>query len=142
MKNRGTGVRYSCAAQPRACSRTWSRARRLDWEPRRALSCVSASLAAAALLCAGCAAAQKQNTIPPGPGWQVMRADWGAGKPWMVVTYRVRRMLSGNGMVRVTNGNLGGDPAVGRDKVLTVIYRFNGREQRSTVKEESTLSIP
>jgi hypothetical protein len=45
-------------------------------------------------------------------------------------------------MVRVTNGNLGGDPAVGRDKVLTVIYRFNGREQRSTVKEESTLSIP
>ena len=71
-----------------------------------------------------------------------MRADWGAGNPWMDVTYRVRMMLSGNGMVRVTNGNLGGDPAVGRDKVLTVIYRFNGREQTSTVKEGSTLSIP
>jgi|HubBroStandDraft_1064217.scaffolds.fasta_scaffold285541_2 hypothetical protein len=130
MKNRGTGVRHSCAAQPRACSRTWSRARRLDWAPRRALSCVSASLAAAALLCAGSAAAQKQNTMLPGPGWQVMRADWGAGKPWMVVTYRVRRMLSGNGMVRVTNQNLGGDAEVDADKISRIFAR-NSRRQSS-----------
>jgi hypothetical protein len=37
---------------------------------------------------------------------------------------------------------LGGDPAVGRDKVLTVIYRYQGREQTSAVKEGNTLSIP
>jgi DnaJ-like protein C11, C-terminal len=59
------------------------------------------------------------------------------------VTQRLRHMVrNGSLSVRVTNGNLGGDPAVGRDKVLTVIYRFNGREQTSTVKEGNSLSIP
>jgi hypothetical protein len=76
------------------------------------------------------AAAQKQNTIPPGPGWQVMRADWGAGNPWMDVTYRVRMMLSGNGMVRVTNQNLGGDAEVDADKISRIFAR-NSRRQSS-----------
>ena len=96
----------------------------------------------AACMCTGNASAQNQNAILTGPGWQVMRADWGAGNRWMDVTYRVCMVLSGNGMVRVTNGNLGGDPAVGRDKVLTVIYRLNGREQISTVKEGGILNVP
>jgi Domain of unknown function (DUF3395) len=89
-----------------------------------------ASLPVAAWLCAGPAAAQDQSTILAGPGWQVMRADWGAGNRWMDVTYRVRVMLSGNGMVRVTNQNLGGDPAVGADKVLRILAR-NSRGQSS-----------
>jgi hypothetical protein len=37
---------------------------------------------------------------------------------------------------------MGGDPSVGADKVLTVIYRFNGQEQSATVKEGNALRIP
>jgi hypothetical protein len=60
----------------------------------------------------------------------------------MDVTNQVRILLSGNGMVRVNNDNTGGDPAQGADKVLTVIYRVNGREQTATVKEGNQLRIP
>jgi type I restriction-modification system DNA methylase subunit len=52
-------------------------------------------------------------------------------------------MMQGNTLVvQVNNRNMGGDPAAGAGKVLTVIYRFNGREQTSTVKEGNTLRIP
>lgn len=37
---------------------------------------------------------------------------------------------------------MGGDPAVGADKVLTVIYRYNRREQSTTAKEGNALRIP
>jgi hypothetical protein len=109
---------------------------------RLGLVAMPASLLVAALLCASPAAGQNQRTILAGPGWQVMRADWDAGNRSMDVTYRVRMMLSGNGTVRVTKRNLGGDPAVGGDKVLTVIYRYQGREQTATVKQANMLSIP
>ena len=33
--------------------------------------------------------------LQPGPGWQVMKADWGAGNRWMDVTNQVRRLLIG-----------------------------------------------
>jgi hypothetical protein len=39
------------------------------------------------------------------------------------------------------NNNMG-DPARGGDKVLAVIYRYQGQEQTSTVKEGNTLRIP
>lgn len=52
-------------------------------------------------------------------------------------------MVRGDSLVvQVNNNNMGGDPAIGADKVLTVIYRINGREQTSTVKEGNTLRIP
>ena len=53
---------------------------------------------------------QNQTAVMPGPGWQVIKADWGSGNRWMDVTNRVRVLLSGNGMVQVTNSNLGGNP--------------------------------
>ena len=49
---------------------------------------------------------------------------------------------NGSLVMQVNNKNLGGDPAPGADKVLTVIYRVNGREQTATVKEGNTLRIP
>jgi len=67
----------------------------------------------------------------PGPGWQVMYADWGAGNRRVDVTARVRQMLSGNGMVKVNNQNLGGDPAVGADKTL----RISARDSRGAVQQ-------
>jgi hypothetical protein len=42
----------------------------------------------------------------------------------------------------VNNNTLGGDPAVGADKVLIVIYRYQGEEQATAVREGNTLSIP
>jgi hypothetical protein len=69
------------------------------------------------------------SSVMPGPGWQVIRAQWGSGNRWADVTPRVRVLLSGNGMVQVNNQNMGGDPAPGGDKLLTVIYRVGGREQ-------------
>jgi hypothetical protein len=67
----------------------------------------------------------------PGSGWQVMYADWGAGTRRVDVTARVRAMLSGNGMVKVNNQNLGVDPAVGADKTL----RISARDSRGQVRE-------
>jgi hypothetical protein len=81
--------------------------------------------------------------IPPGsvgPGWQVMRADWGAGDRWLDATNRVRALLSGNGMVKVNNQNMGGDPAVGADKILRISARdARGQVQQFTYKEGSSI---
>jgi len=75
-----------------------------------------------------------------GPGWQVMYADWGAGNRRVDATNRVRSMLSGNGMVRVNNQNLGGDPAVGADKILRISARdARGQVREFTYKEGSSI---
>lgn len=44
--------------------------------------------------------------------------------------------------VQVNNGSMGGDPAVGADKVLIVVYRYRGVEQAAAVPEGGVLSIP
>jgi hypothetical protein len=44
--------------------------------------------------------------------------------------------------IRVNNISLGGDPALGADKFLIVIYRYQGREQATIAREGNTLSIP
>ena len=67
---------------------------------------------------------------------QIVRAYYGAGNRTNDVTQRLRNMIQGNSLiVQVNNNNMGGDPAVGADKVLTVTYRFNGREQTAVIKE-------
>jgi len=58
------------------------------------------------VLAASClflASARAQN----GSGWQVVKADWGAGNRWMDVTNQVRRLLNGNGRVLVNNATDG-----------------------------------
>jgi len=42
----------------------------------------------------------------------------------------------------VTNAALGGDPAIGADKYLIVIYRYKGEEAATFVREGHTLTIP
>jgi hypothetical protein len=74
--------------------------------------------------------------VMPGPGWQVIKAEWGSGNRWMDVTYQVRMLLSGNGMVKVNNQNMGGDPAVGADKILRIQARnYQGQSRQFTYKE-------
>src|SRR3974390_2750786 len=78
------------------------------------------------------------NSVLYGPGWQVIKADWGADNRWVDVTYTVRVLLSGNGQVKVNNTNMGGDPAVGADKVLRIQARNSQGQHRSfTFKEGS-----
>ena len=42
----------------------------------------------------------------------------------------------------VTNSALGGDPAIGADKILIVVYRYQGNESATAVREGYTLTIP
>jgi len=75
-----------------------------------------------------------------GPGWQVIRADWGAGNRWMDVTNQVRILLYGNGLVKVNNDNMGGDPAKGADKILRIQARnAQGQTRQFTYKEGSSI---
>src|SRR3974390_1921932 len=76
------------------------------------------------------------NSVLDGPGWQVIKADWGADNRWVDVTYTVRVLLSGNGQVKVNNTNMGGDPAVGADKTLWISARdMRGQTRQFTYKK-------
>jgi hypothetical protein len=88
---------------------------------------------------------------PPNPGYpgggngslQITRAYYGLNNRTMDVTQRLRGMVrNGTLAVPVNNNSMGGDPARGGDKVLTVIYRYQGQERTSTVKEGNLLRIP
>jgi Domain of unknown function (DUF3395) len=84
--------------------------------------------------------AQYSNSVMPGPGWQVTKAEWGLGNRWMDVSNQVRMLLSGNGMVRVNNQNLGGDPAVGAIKTLRIQARsYQGQSRQFTFKEGDSI---
>src|SRR5438046_2874262 len=81
-------------------------------------------------------------------GWQIVRAEYGFKNRRTDVT-DVRKDLVGRGGVSdgamsfvVTNNALGGDPAVGADKFLIVIYRYQGQEAATFVREGYTLTIP
>ena len=76
-------------------------------------------------------------------GLRIIGAYYGVQGHTVNVTELLRgrvhdRMLS----FVVTNGALGGDPAVGMDKVLIVVYRYQGMETATAVREGNTLAIP
>lgn len=100
------------------------------------LCCVPTFIAVFALP----ALAQYSATVMPGPGWQVIKADYGSGNRWKDVTNQVRILLSGNGMVKVNNQNLGGDPAVGADKTLRIQARNSqGQTRQFSFREGSSI---
>lgn len=77
------------------------------------------------------------------PGVRIMRAYYGWGGSTVNVTELLRsRMRDGQISFVVTNSAMGGDPAVGADKILVVIYRYQGRESAAIVREGNTLTIP
>lgn len=75
---------------------------------------------------------------------EILRADYGSGRRSMNVTETLRRRVAGNRLsLMVDNGSLGGDPARGEPKRLSVRYRVaGGREQRREVDEGQMLSLP
>ena len=77
------------------------------------------------------------------PGVRIIRAYYGWSGNTVNVTEVLRSRMS-NGQISfvVTNSALGGDPAMGADKILVVIYRYQGRESATIVREGNTLTIP
>ena len=77
------------------------------------------------------------------PGLRIIRAYYGWQASTVNVTELLRgRMRDGQLSFVVTNSAMGGDPAVGADKVLVVIYRYQGREAAAIVREGFTLTLP
>src|SRR5437660_412300 len=76
-------------------------------------------------------------------GLRVIRAYYGIQGQTVNVTDMLRsRVREGAVSFVVTNNALGGDPAVGADKYLIVIYRYQGKEAATFVREGYTLTIP
>ena len=76
-------------------------------------------------------------------GLRIIRAYYGIQGSTVNVTDMVRsRVRDGAISFVVTNNALGGDPAVGADKYLIVIYRYQGKEAATFVREGYTLTIP
>lgn len=76
-------------------------------------------------------------------GVQIVRAYYGWSGSTVNVTELLRsRMRDGQISFVVTNSAMGGDPAVGADKVLVVIYQYRGRESATILREGNTLTIP
>jgi hypothetical protein len=74
---------------------------------------------------------------------RIIRAYYGVQRRTVDVTDLLRsRMREGGLTFAVTNDALGGDPALGADKVLIVVYKFEGRETAAAVREGNTLTIP
>lgn len=74
---------------------------------------------------------------------QIIAAYYGVQGRTVNVTDLLRsRVREGMLGLVVTNGALGGDPAVGYDKILIVVYRSRGIDTATAVAEGNTLSIP
>ncbi|HKW33822.1 MAG TPA: hypothetical protein VJN92_12515 [Candidatus Acidoferrum sp.] len=77
------------------------------------------------------------------PGVRIVRAYYGWQASTVNVTEVLRsRMRDGQISFVVTNSAMGGDPAVGADKILVVIYRYQGTEKAAIVREGFTLTLP
>ena len=76
-------------------------------------------------------------------GLRIIRAFYGVQGKTVNVTEVLRSKIR-DGVVSlvVTNEALGGDPAIGADKTLIVVYRYQSIETATAVREGYTLKIP
>jgi hypothetical protein len=76
-------------------------------------------------------------------GLRVLSASWGSGSQTWNVTTRVNGMVSGGRLsFKVNNTNLGGDPAQGRSKQLTMTWIYSGRQARRAWREGDYVNLP
>ena len=74
---------------------------------------------------------------------QILYAFYGVQRRTVNVTDALRaRVEEGSLFIHVDNNAMGFDPAVGAEKLLIVVYRFEGREQAVAVGEGYNLSLP
>jgi hypothetical protein len=73
----------------------------------------------------------------------INNAIYGKNGRGMNVTNKLRSMVQNNSLnIKVTNGNMGGDPNVGADKYLAVKYTYQGRAMSKVAKEGDRLQLP
>jgi hypothetical protein len=78
-----------------------------------------------------------------GGGLRIISARYGDDRRSRDVTPLVRDMVRGGRLsVRATNQDMRGDPAVGSDKYLTVVYEYRGRREERRVREGASLELP
>ena len=76
-------------------------------------------------------------------GLRIVRAYYGIQGKTVNVTDLLRSRVNGNSLsFVVTNSALGGDPAIGADKILIIVYCYQGTETAVAVREGNTLSLP
>ncbi len=76
-------------------------------------------------------------------GLRIIRGYYGVqGRTVNVTEFLRSRVRDGMLSFVVTNSALGNDPAPGADKVLIVVYRYQGNETATAVREGYTLTIP
>ena len=79
----------------------------------------------------------------PGNALSITSAQWGSGNRQQNVSQRLQNMIRNNRLsVKVTPQNMGGDPAPGVSKQLTVVYRWQGRTMNVTRVEGEILNLP
>ena len=76
-------------------------------------------------------------------GLRIIRGYYGVqGRTFNVTDVLQSRIREGVLSFVVTNSALGGDPAIGAGKTLIVVYRHQGKESATAVREGNTLTIP
>lgn len=76
-------------------------------------------------------------------GFQILRAFYGVQGRTMDVTEVLRNLVRGDSISFVVrNRALGGDPSIGADKILIVVYRYHGVESATAVREGNMLTLP
>src|SRR5205814_6068475 len=76
-------------------------------------------------------------------GLRIIRGYYGVqGRTFNVTDVLQNRIRDGVLSFVVTNSALGGDPAIGAGKTLIVVYRHQGKESATAVREGNTLTIP
>lgn len=75
-------------------------------------------------------------------GLQIDRAIYGSNYRTVDVTTRLTSQIQGNQLnLQVDSDSMGGDPAPGRDKRLTVDYAVNGQKNQIVVNDGDTLRL-
>ena len=73
----------------------------------------------------------------------INRATYGSGYRTSDVTSRLNSQIQNDQLnLQVNNDSMGGDPAPGQTKTLTVQYALNGRTNSALVNEGETLRLP
>jgi hypothetical protein len=79
----------------------------------------------------------------PSVDLRIVHATYGANRRTSDVTSRVNSQIqSGQINLLVNNATMGGDPAPGESKILSVEYRSNGQIGQSSAREGETLRLP
>ena len=81
--------------------------------------------------------------MAPPVGLRIIAATYGSSKKTSDVTKLLDSKIQNNALqVQADNQTMGGDPDVGADKTLRVIYEINGLRYQVVINEDKPLRIP